>query len=501
MAYTASQNTSGTYDVFQDGNKITTGASNILGNYGLSPTQLSSGTATTALGATTPTTQTAPTTQTYVPQTQPAPAPAPTTQTNASTNPLNYAYQIGSYDQRSQLASQYSIQNYTGTADQNTQLLQKYNTALAQTKGQTVPSSPGEAQSKIADLTLATTQQQQQQQQQQDQFKQISNTLQADPAYQQLLQDQQQYLSSQNQQETLTQQYQDLSNQLGLPALNSQLINMKAVIDGTQNDIRNEITKAGGFATESQVQALAVARNKVLTQNYNNLLQTQQNAENQLNTMMGLAKEDRAQASQLIQEKLNFDQQIYDYQQKFTQNAQASLMNMQKTEGWDGIYKAALASGDPSAIQRINQTMGAGFDLATAAQQDYQSRLAAQQQAQMQAQQAQANLSKTYADIANTKANTAKTTAEINAASGTPNPQLANQTGYNAQGIKYTPALAASEIRNQIQVQGLTGTRNLLAPTIYNSFKAWWVEQGLKDSDFESIFGGMKDTSIPKQYN
>ncbi len=195
-------------------------------------------------------------------------------------------------------------------------------------------------------------------------------------------------------------------------------MNMHSIINGTEQDIRNEVQAAGGFATESQVQALATARNKVLVQNYNNLLQTKSDLQTQLTTMSGLMKDDQSNATALANEKLNYDQQVIAYEQKFTQNAQDSLTSMQKTEGWDGIYKAALASGDPTAIQQINQTMGNGFDLTTMAQQDAQAKKLAAQQAQIQQQQAQENLAKTNADIANTKAstvNTQATTAKTNA--------------------------------------------------------------------------------------
>lgn len=385
------------------------------------------------------------------------------------------------------------------------QIAQKYQSGLqtAQTSGRTPPTSQGDANSKIQDMTGQTTTDMQNQQAISNQNKSILTTLQNDPGYQQLMKDQQDYLSSQNQKQTLTQQYTDLSKQLGLPALNSELINDKAIIDGTENDIRNEVTKAGGFATESQVQALATARNKVLVQNYNNLLQTRDNAQSQLTNMIGLAKEDQSQATSLAQEKMNFDQQIIGYQQKFIQNAQASLQNMQATEGWDGIYKAAIASGDPSAIARINQTMGPGFDLVSVAQAAAQQRLFTQQQQQTAQAQAQATLANTKATTANTQATTAKTQAETQALNGAPVPGKAEQPGYTSAGVKYTTATAADEVKATIKSSGLTGTRNLLAPNDYNYLKAWWVQQGLTDASFDSVFGGMKDPSLAtkKVYN
>lgn len=381
------------------------------------------------------------------------------------------------------------------------QTANKYKAALSTVSSTPVPTTSGAANSAISQATAGANQQQQQQEAQDTQKATIQGQLQADPGYQQLLADHTAYLNSENQQTTLEQDYSSLSDQLGLPALNTQLVNMQAVINGTEDDIRNEITKSGGFATESQVMALASARNKTLTQNYNNLLATRDNAQTQLSTMIGLDEKDKAAAQQQASDQLNFDQQVASYTQKFTQNAQDALTSMQKTEGWDGIYKAAIASGDPSAIQRINSTMGNGFDLATMAKQDAAVKA---EQAQTLAQtnaQASANLAKTKADIANTQANTDKTRAEISDASGAPNPAKTNQPGYDATGVKYSVASAAQELTNEIKTQGLMGTRKLLAPSDFNQMKAWWVAQGLKNTDFDDEFGGYKDSSRTKEYN
>lgn len=175
------------------------------------------------------------------------------------------------------------------------------------------------------------------------------------------------YMTSQSQGETLVQQYQDISKQLGIPELNTQLINMKNVIDGTEQDIRNEVTKAGGFATDSQVLALTNARNKVMIQNYNNLLQTKSDAMTQLTTLTGLAAQDRTFAAEQIDKQLNFDQQQITFATNAQKNAQESIQKSIDNYGAAQVLKQALATGDPTAVARINATMGNGFDLHTAA--------------------------------------------------------------------------------------------------------------------------------------
>lgn len=313
-------------------------------------------------------------------------------------------------------------------------------------------------------------------------------------AHQQYLQDFQDSQTAQSQSESLVSEYQKLSDQLGLPALNTELMNMKNVINGTEQDIRDEVSKAGGFATNSQVLALATARNKTLIQNYNDLVQTRTDLTSNLNTMIGLEEKDKAFATQQIDAKLNFDQQQIAFADKAVANSQSALDSMQKSEGWDGIYKAAQASGDPQAIARINSTMGNGFDLATMATFDAATRAtAATKTAQEQAQLA--------ATLANTKATTAKTnveTAKLREDSGVPNPAKANTSGFNSQGVKYTVQSAAQEVTNHWIATNAQGSDGFVSPATYNDALAKWVANGLSTTDFKAEFGGYAN---PKDSN
>lgn len=244
--------------------------------------------------------------------------------------------------------------------NQNMSLADKYNLAhqTAQATGQEVPATTGQGMAGVQSNLPQSTAQDQAQFDQQKQIQNITNTLQNDAGYQQLIKDQQEYLSSQNQQQTLQQQYDSMMQKAGIPAMNTQLMNMKNVIDGTEQDIRNEITKAGGFATESQVMALTSARNKTLIQNYNNLLNTKTDLENQIEKSMSFATQDRAQATALAAEKMNFDKQIIEYTQKMTDNAKAAYQKIIDTPGYG--YKALYAStgGDKHTIGLIENTLG-----------------------------------------------------------------------------------------------------------------------------------------------
>lgn len=287
------------------------------------------------------------------------PAPANTYTGNSIVDALTAGGQASDYASRAKLAAAQGIANYTGTADQNTQLLQKYRAGLAtaQDSGKPAPATSGDASSQVKDITGQSTQDIQQQQAGVDAVKAITDKMNNDPGFQQLQQDQKDYLSSQSQQQTLQEQYTKLTADAGIPALNTQLINMKSVMDGTEQDIRNEITKAGGFATESQVLALTSARNKTMIQNYNNLLQTRDDAVNQINTTMGFAKEDQANATALAKEKMDYDKQVSDYTQKMTTNAADAYNKIISTPGYG--YKALYDStgGDTHTIGLIESTL------------------------------------------------------------------------------------------------------------------------------------------------
>lgn len=176
------------------------------------------------------------------------------------------------------------------------------------------------------------------------------------PELQGIIQMAQQFLAPQNQRDTLTQEYQRLTKASGVQALDTQLLNMKNVIEGTEDDLRTEITKAGGFATDSQVMALTNARNKQLIKNYNNLLETRNSAQQHLDTMMNLAVQDRQLASQNFDRMMNFQFQILNYRDKMQQNAVNQYNKIAETAGYDGLMK--MTASDPNSVSMIENTLG-----------------------------------------------------------------------------------------------------------------------------------------------
>ena len=98
-----------------------------------------------------------------------------------------------------------------------------------------------------------------------------STYVQTDPFIDGLVKAWQDYINPTNQRKSLADTYSQMIKDSGVQALDTELLDMKNVIEGSEDDLRNEITKAGGFATESQIQGLTNARNKQLIKNYDNI--------------------------------------------------------------------------------------------------------------------------------------------------------------------------------------------------------------------------------------
>lgn len=100
---------------------------------------------------------------------------------------------------------------------------------------------------------------------------------------------------------SLQQEYASLREQYQLPEMNSELMNMNRIMNGTVDDIRNEVTAAGGFATESQVQGIAAARNKTIMKQYNSLSTQYDAAQQNVQSMMQYAQTDQSNSLQRSQ--------------------------------------------------------------------------------------------------------------------------------------------------------------------------------------------------------
>lgn len=165
-----------------------------------------------------------------------------------------------------------------------------------------------------------------------------------------------QLLNPAQQTTSLMQDYDKLHKKSGLDKINAELIDAETVINGTEDDIRNEIQTAGGFGTESQVQAMALARNKSLLKRYNQLVQMKTDAQNQLSTLMQLSSEDKQMAQNRVNNQIGAMFQMANFRQNAINNTKEQARWLVQTMGADGVYNAYAQ--DPRQLAFLEHTLG-----------------------------------------------------------------------------------------------------------------------------------------------
>lgn len=273
-----------------------------------------------------------------------------------------------------------------------------------------------------------------------------------------------QVLNPQVQTTSLMDDYSKLYKQSGLGDINKEMIDAETVINGTEQDIRNEIQTAGGFGTDSQVQAMSLARNKSLLTRYNQLAQMKTDATNQLNTMMSLDSQDKQMAQQRMQSNLSNMFNLANFAQQAQNNIKEGFNSLVSNVGYSGAY-AAYAS-HPDQLAHIENVMGLakGGLAQLASQPDYNQLL---KQAQLES--ARANTAQSYSTIAknnadivatqNAKTNAIKTTASnvdetlgaVNTALKQVNPLSSGLVGGLSSFIPATPSKNLSSTIKTIQ--------------------------------------------------
>lgn len=153
----------------------------------------------------------------------------------------------------------------------------------------------------------------------------VGEIMETDNNFDSILTDYDEYFKPQNQRKSLLEEYKSMESQLGISGLNAEIIDAKRILEGSEEDIRNEITAVGGLATESQVMALSNARNKSLLKNYQTLVDSRDNAMTQLNTMMNLSVQDRQFAEAEFDRKMGFAFKVQEFKQRATDNARSGL--------------------------------------------------------------------------------------------------------------------------------------------------------------------------------
>lgn len=137
-----------------------------------------------------------------------------------------------------------------------------------------------------------------------------------------------------------------------------QLMNMQNIMAGTPDDIRDEVTKANGFATESQVQAMAVARNKVLLKQSSQLQNQIQLQQDQVNTDTSLLNFEKDMANTQFTQRMSIMNYVQTNQNNMLNATRTSLNAIISQVGYDGLYKSLL--NDPTQLARDEQILGLG---------------------------------------------------------------------------------------------------------------------------------------------
>jgi len=121
-------------------------------------------------------------------------------------------------------------------------------------------------------------------------------------------------------QDTYVQRYKDLLTSSGINQDRAKLVDYANIINGTEKDIQNEITKAGGVASPSLVQSLVQDRNKNLINRYDSLVKAVAAKNDYVDNLMKYEGLDRTAAENKAEKAFNA--------KKDTVNL---LLDMQKT--------------------------------------------------------------------------------------------------------------------------------------------------------------------------
>lgn len=163
--------------------------------------------------------------------------------------------------------------------------------------------------------------------------------------------------------QSLQSEYTQLATNAGLPDLQASMLNDVRIMNGTEDDIRDEITKGGGFATDSQVQAMSAARNKVITKQYNVLATQYQAASTNIQNMMQYATQDQSTQLQrdnltanITQSMASIEAQMMQMGMTMQNNARSAVQYNVTQMGYTGL--AQSAGGNPQMLGYYENTLG-----------------------------------------------------------------------------------------------------------------------------------------------
>lgn len=155
---------------------------------------------------------------------------------------------------------------------------------------------------------------------------------------------------------SLVDEFTKLNADQGIQADKLALMNINNVMNGTEDDIRNEISKTGGFATNSQVMALTAARNKVLMNQASALQDTITAKEDYVKEIMTLTQADFAEADKQVSEQIGLDEKVAELQISLDNAATSNLQSIVSNIGYAGL--AQSFQGNPQGMAQAEQMLG-----------------------------------------------------------------------------------------------------------------------------------------------
>jgi hypothetical protein len=251
---------------------------------------------------------------------------------------LNSVGADSSFANRQKLAEQYGVAGYKGTAAQNQDLSKKYLAAFSAVKGSAAPQDGAAGRQGVQDALGEQTEEQDPQASFWDAYAGMN------PVVKTLYDNLNNALSSSNTKTSFVDEYNKLTQAQGIPGLQADLLNIKKVMEGTEDDIRTEIAKGGGFATDSQVQALVTARNKTFLKQAQSLSDQLQMKEDYVQQIMNLTKADRDAAEKEVDRKLGISEKVADLQTKMDGAARTNYQKIIDNFGYAGLSKAVAGN-------------------------------------------------------------------------------------------------------------------------------------------------------------
>lgn len=263
---------------------------------------------------------------------------------------------------RTALAGQLGVQNYDFSAAKNIELAQKYTAAYNKLKTTPTPDTGAQASSQMdahfeENKPGKTVEEMQK--------AAMDDYMAMNPVVKHLFDSYNTILSSTGTQQTYKEEFAkafaDESNPAGRPgeSLSEEQLNymnIKNIMEGSEDDIRDEITRAGGFATESQVQALTGARNKTLLKQANLIQQSMALKQDYVDQLMKFSDADRTQVEKDIDRKLGITEKVAELSLNMEKAARDNYKNILTAFGPEGFLD--IFGNDEKAMNQAEASLG-----------------------------------------------------------------------------------------------------------------------------------------------